>query len=53
MKDAETRLDIVKNILENAELHRTVDSYKNAPDAEKVAFLETIFTALWAVVNTK
>lgn len=53
MKDAETRLSIAKAILENTELHRTLDSYKNAPDAEKVAYLEGSFAALWAVVFAK
>ena len=52
MKDAETRLSITKAILENTELHRTLDSYKNAPDAE-VAYLEGIITSIWVATHTK
>lgn len=53
MKDAETKLNIIHGIMENVSLHRTADSYKNAPDAEKVAYLEGSFAALWAVVFAK
>lgn len=51
--DAEIRLSIIKGILENASLHRTVDAYKKASDAEKVAYLESTLTALWATTFAK
>lgn len=53
MKDAETKLNIVHGIMENVSLHRTTDSYKNAPDAEKVAYLEGIITSIWVATHTK
>lgn len=51
--NAEIRVSIIKGILENASLHRTVDAYKKASDAEKVAYLESTLTALWAATFAK
>lgn len=54
MRDnAELRVSIIKGILENADLHRTVDAYKKASDAEKVAYLESTLTALWSATFAK
>lgn len=52
-KDAELRVSIIKGILENSELHRTVDSYKKSTDAEKVAYLESTLASLWAATFSK
>lgn len=47
------KLNAVKGILENIELQRCCNSYKNAPAEERVARLESTISALWAVVNSK
>lgn len=44
---------IVKGILENVALHRSLDGYKNAPAEERLAYLESTISALWAVTHTQ
>lgn len=51
--DAELRISIINGILENADLHRMTDAYKKSSDAEKVAYLESTFTALWSAARAK
>jgi hypothetical protein len=51
--DAQTRLSIVHGIVENVELHRSVDSYKKATAEEKVAYLESVMMSLWAATHAK
>lgn len=49
--DAEIRLKVVHGIVENAELHRSLDSYKNAPAEERLAYLESTMSSLWAATH--
>ena len=44
---------IVKGIIENVELHRSLDSYKKAPAEERLAYLESTLSALWAATHTQ
>ena len=49
----EEKLNTVAGITENIELHRSLDSYKNAPAEERLAFLEGAMIALWAITHSK
>ena len=51
--DAETRLNIIHGIVENVELHRSLDSYKSSTAEEKVAYLENIMMSLWVATHSK
>lgn len=51
--DAETKLNIVRGIMENVSLHRSVDAYKKAPAEEKVAYLEGVLTSIWVATHVK
>ena len=51
--DAELRVNIVKGILENADLHRITDDYKKASADTKVAYLEGVISSLWVATHTK
>ena len=48
---ASTRMSIVAGILNNVELHRCTNSYKNATPEEKVSYYEGIISALWSATH--